>query len=59
LLQSIGAGARCIALHAHNEAQAALEIIARVRQGEAVAVITDAGTPGISDPWCEARRGGP
>jgi 16S rRNA (cytidine1402-2'-O)-methyltransferase len=51
LLQSVGAaGARCIALHAHNEAQAAGEIIARIAGGEAVALITDAGTPGISDP---------
>ncbi len=50
LLQSIGAGARCIALHAHNEAQVAGELVARVAQGEAVALITDAGTPGISDP---------
>ena len=50
LLQSIGAGARCIALHAHNEAQAAADIVARIAQGQAVALISDAGTPGISDP---------
>jgi 16S rRNA (cytidine1402-2'-O)-methyltransferase len=50
LLQSIGAGARCIALHAHNESEAAGEIVARITRGEAVALITDAGTPGISDP---------
>ena len=50
LLQSIGAGARCIALHAHNEASIAGDIVACVGQGQAVALITDAGTPGISDP---------
>jgi len=50
LLQSVGAGARCVALHAHNEAEAAGEIVARIAGGEAVALITDAGTPGISDP---------
>jgi 16S rRNA (cytidine1402-2'-O)-methyltransferase len=50
LLQSIGAGARCMALHAHNEAKAAVEIIARIGQGQAVALISDAGTPGVSDP---------
>lgn len=50
LLQSIGAGARCIALHAHNEAKLAGDIVTRVEQGKAVALITDAGTPGISDP---------
>ncbi len=50
LLQHIGAGARCIALHAHNEAAAAQDILARIEEGQAVALITDAGTPGISDP---------
>ena len=50
LLRSIGAGARCIALHAHNEAAAAGDIVARILQGQAVALISDAGTPGISDP---------
>lgn len=50
LLQHIGAGARCVALHAHNEAKAATDIVARIVQGQAVALISDAGTPGISDP---------
>jgi 16S rRNA (cytidine1402-2'-O)-methyltransferase len=50
LLQGIGARARCVALHAHNEAQAASDILARIGQGQAVALITDAGTPGVSDP---------
>jgi 16S rRNA (cytidine1402-2'-O)-methyltransferase len=50
LLQHIGAGARCIALHAHNEAAAAQDILARIAQGQSVALITDAGTPGVSDP---------
>ena len=50
LLQSIGAGARCIALHAHNEVGAAGDIVARILQGQAVALISDAGTPAISDP---------
>ncbi len=50
LLQHVGAGARCIALHAHNEAAASQDILERIAQGESVALITDAGTPGISDP---------
>jgi 16S rRNA (cytidine1402-2'-O)-methyltransferase len=50
LLRSLGSPARCIALHAHNEAAAAGDIIARILQGQAVALISDAGTPGISDP---------
>ena len=50
LLRSLASPARCIALHAHNEAAAAGDIIARILQGQAVALISDAGTPGISDP---------
>jgi 16S rRNA (cytidine1402-2'-O)-methyltransferase len=50
LLKSVGTGARCVALHAHNEAEAAGDIVARILQGQAVALISDAGTPGISDP---------
>ena len=50
LLKSVGSGARCVALHAHNEAEAAGDIVARILQGQAVALISDAGTPGISDP---------
>lgn len=39
-----------IALHQHNELQAAEQVIARLRQGERIAYVSDAGTPGISDP---------
>lgn len=39
-----------IAVHQHNEAQAAQTIIDHVRQGRRVAYVSDAGTPGISDP---------
>ena len=41
---------RLHALHEHNEASLCEEIIARVGAGETVALISDAGTPGISDP---------
>lgn len=51
LLQSLGIGAaRCLSLHAHNEAAQAERVLARIRAGESVALISDAGTPGISDP---------
>mgnify|MGYP001736074378 CR=1 FL=1 len=51
LLQSLGIGhARCLALHAHNEESQAERVLDRIRGGESVALITDAGTPGISDP---------
>lgn len=39
-----------IALHQHNEAQAALTVIERLRSGARVAYVSDAGTPAISDP---------
>lgn len=39
-----------IAVHQHNEAQAASTVIDHLRQGQRVAYVSDAGTPGISDP---------
>ncbi|MGA3171294.1 MAG: 16S rRNA (cytidine(1402)-2'-O)-methyltransferase [Chthoniobacteraceae bacterium] len=39
-----------VSYHEHNEARRTAELIERLRQGETVAVITDAGMPGISDP---------
>ncbi|MDO5103610.1 MAG: 16S rRNA (cytidine(1402)-2'-O)-methyltransferase [Lautropia sp.] len=51
LLQSLGIGtARCLSLHAHNEAQQLDRVLDHVRAGQSVALISDAGTPGISDP---------
>ena len=43
-------GAQLLAVHQHNEAQAAQEVVARLRQGQRVAYVSDAGTPGICDP---------
>jgi 16S rRNA (cytidine1402-2'-O)-methyltransferase len=39
-----------VAYHDHNEARVTPSVIERLRRGENVALITDAGTPGISDP---------
>lgn len=39
-----------IAVHQHNEAQASQAVIDQLRQGKRVAYVSDAGTPGISDP---------
>jgi 16S rRNA (cytidine1402-2'-O)-methyltransferase len=38
------------ALHQHNEAQGSEEVLQRLQSGERVAYISDAGTPGVSDP---------
>jgi 16S rRNA (cytidine1402-2'-O)-methyltransferase len=39
-----------IALHAHNEAEASGAVLARLAAGERVALVSDAGTPAVSDP---------
>ncbi|MDW5442572.1 16S rRNA (cytidine(1402)-2'-O)-methyltransferase [Polaromonas sp. SM01] len=39
-----------LAVHEHNEAQAALLVIERLQRGERVAYVSDAGTPAVSDP---------
>ena len=43
-------GKRLLAVHEHNEEAAADGIVSLLMRGETVALVTDAGTPGISDP---------
>ncbi|MBZ0104352.1 MAG: 16S rRNA (cytidine(1402)-2'-O)-methyltransferase [Sulfuricella denitrificans] len=50
LLGHFGISTRLVALHEHNERIAAPKIIAALQEGKSVALISDAGTPGISDP---------
>jgi 16S rRNA (cytidine1402-2'-O)-methyltransferase len=50
LLQHFGIQKPLIALHDFNEGQKAKELIVLLEQGEKIAVISDAGMPGISDP---------
>jgi len=50
LLRHLGLDKPLLALHEHNEAQAAQTVIARLAQGERVAYVSDAGTPAVSDP---------
>ena len=50
LLRHFGVTARLLAAHEHNEEAAAQQILARLGDGESVALVTDAGTPAISDP---------
>ncbi len=50
LLARHGIAARTVPLHAHNERAAGARLLAALREGKVVAVVSDAGTPGISDP---------
>ena len=50
LLARHGIGKRPVALHAHNEARMAGQVLQWLREGRSVALVSDAGTPGLSDP---------
>ena len=50
LLNHLGIKAQLISYHEHNKYDRAKELIARMQSGADVALITDAGTPAISDP---------
>ena len=50
LLQHFGIHKKCVALHEHNEIAGAQNIIQHLSQNERWAYISDAGTPGVSDP---------
>jgi 16S rRNA (cytidine1402-2'-O)-methyltransferase len=56
LLKAFGIGTPQVSLHDHNEGVRAIEIIARLREGKSVALVSDAGTPAISDPGFELVR---
>ncbi len=56
LLKHFGIATPQLSLHDHNERQRAGEIIERLRQGATVALVSDAGTPAISDPGFELVR---
>lgn len=62
LLARHGITTRTVALHEHNERRAAPGLIDRLREGKNVALVSDAGTPALSDPgaWLvqEAHRAG-
>ncbi|MFV1922636.1 MAG: 16S rRNA (cytidine(1402)-2'-O)-methyltransferase [Methylotenera sp.] len=50
LLSHFGITKKLIAVHEHNENKSAQMLLERLQAGESVALVTDAGTPGISDP---------
>ncbi|MES2425101.1 MAG: 16S rRNA (cytidine(1402)-2'-O)-methyltransferase [Pseudomonadota bacterium] len=50
LLRAYGIDKPLLAVHEHNEAQAAVGICERLQQGQRIAYVSDAGTPAVSDP---------
>jgi 16S rRNA (cytidine1402-2'-O)-methyltransferase len=50
LLRAYGIDKPLLALHEHNEAEAAQAIVRRLHSGERIAYASDAGTPAVSDP---------
>jgi 16S rRNA (cytidine1402-2'-O)-methyltransferase len=56
LLKHFGIDTPQVSLHDHNEQQRAGEIIARLRAGASIALVSDAGTPAINDPGFELVR---
>ncbi len=50
LMQTFGLHKPLMAVHMHNEHEGASRVLERLSQGERVAYVSDAGTPGVSDP---------
>jgi len=56
LLDHYGIATRCISLHEHNEARREAGLLARLADGQTLAMVSDAGTPLISDPGRRLAR---
>ena len=56
LLKAFGIATPLVSLHEHNEARRGPELIERMRGGASVALVSDAGTPAISDPGFDLVR---
>jgi 16S rRNA (cytidine1402-2'-O)-methyltransferase len=56
LLRHAGADAPMVAVHQHNEAARAADLVARMRDGARVALVSDAGMPLVSDPGARLVR---
>src|ERR1700737_2487748 len=56
LLKHFGIETPQLSLHDHNEQHRASDIIERLRQGASIALVSDAGTPAVSDPGFELVR---
>lgn len=56
LADRVGAGAPLVSLHAHNEQERIAQILGWLDDGEALALVSDAGTPLVSDPGFKLVR---
>ncbi len=56
LLERHGIKARLVSYHEHNEAKRTAELLPRLEAGERVALVSDAGLPGVSDPGARLVR---
>ena len=56
LLRHYGITTPLVSLHEHNERHRAEQLVARLGRGESIALVSDAGTPGISDPGADFVR---
>src|SRR5216117_3700083 len=57
LLDRHGIRARLLSYHEHNEAKRTAEVLPRLEAGERIALVSDAGMPGISDPGARLVAG--
>jgi 16S rRNA (cytidine1402-2'-O)-methyltransferase len=56
LLEHFGIRARTLSYHEHNERERAEELASLIEEGRAVALVSDAGTPGVNDPGYRVVR---
>src|ERR1044071_9371653 len=56
LLEHFGIRARTVSYHEHNERERAEELARLIEEGRTVALVSDAGTPGINDPGYRVVR---
>jgi 16S rRNA (cytidine1402-2'-O)-methyltransferase len=57
LLRHYGIGTRTVSYHEHNEAERAADLFERLKGGDRGAIVSDAGTPLLSDPGFRIVRG--
>lgn len=50
LLRHYGVATRMLSLHSHNERESTRKVLAALREGQSIALVSDAGTPAVSDP---------